>query len=51
MAALAASAGERSDRLSSLEAPDFALPDFAGRMRRLSDHRGKKVLLIAYASW
>jgi hypothetical protein len=51
VAALAASAAERSARLSSLEAPDFALPDFAGRMQRLSDHRGKKVLLIAYASW
>jgi hypothetical protein len=42
------------DRLASLrglEAPDFELPDFSGRMQRLSEHRGKKVLLIAYASW
>lgn len=38
-------------RLLSLEAPDFALPDLDGRMHRLSDHRGKKVLLIAWASW
>jgi hypothetical protein len=50
-AALAASAPERSERLASLEAPDFALPDLAGRVHRLSDHRGQKVLLIAYASW
>jgi hypothetical protein len=51
VAALAASAEERSARLASLEAPDFALPDLAGRVHRLSEHRGKKVLLVAYASW
>jgi hypothetical protein len=38
-------------RLRSLEAPDFALPDRAGRMHSLSDHRGKKVLLVSWASW
>ena len=32
-------------------APDFSLPDLAGRLHTLSDYRGKKVLLIAYASW
>jgi peroxiredoxin len=37
--------------MATLEAPDFTLPDLAGRMHTLSDHRGKKVLLIAYASW
>jgi hypothetical protein len=51
VAALAAPAAERAARLASLEAPDFALPDLAGRVHRLSEHRGKKVLLIAYASW
>ena len=51
VAALGASAGERAERLARLEAPDFALPDLAGRVHRLSEHRGKKVLLIAYASW
>jgi hypothetical protein len=50
-AALGASAAERADRLARLEAPDFALPDLAGRVHRLSEHRGKKVLLIACASW
>jgi hypothetical protein len=50
-AALGHSAGERGARLRSLEAPDFALPDLSGRLHRLSEHRGKKVLLIAYASW
>ena len=42
------------DRLSALDgalAPDFRLPDLAGRMHTLSEHRGKKALLIAYASW
>ncbi len=36
---------------ATLEAPDFELPDLSGKMHRLSQHRGKKVLLIAYASW
>jgi hypothetical protein len=51
VAALAVSAEERAQHLASLEAPDFELPDLAGRRHRLSEHRGKKVLLIAYASW
>ena len=50
-AALGTSAGERRRTLASLEAPDFTLPDLAGRRHTLSAHRGKKVLLIAYASW
>ena len=50
-AALGESAGDRASALRTLEAPDFTLPDLAGRMHTLSDHRGKKVLLIAYASW
>ena len=37
--------------LLRLEAPDFELPDLSGQSHRLSDHRGKKVLLVAYASW
>ncbi len=50
-AALGTAASERRARLLSLEAPEFTLPDLAGRLHSLSDHRGKKVLLIAYASW
>ena len=50
-AALGTAASERRARLLSLEAPDFTLPDLTGRLHSLSDHRGKKVLLIAYASW
>ncbi len=50
-AALGTAASERAQALATLEAPDFALPDLAGAQHRLSEHRGKKVLLIAYASW
>jgi hypothetical protein len=50
-AALGTAASERSAALASLEAPDFSLPDLAGRRHTLSEHRGKKALLIAYASW
>jgi hypothetical protein len=50
-AVLGASAAERAERLASLEAPDFTLPDLTGKLHSLSEQRGKKVLLIAYASW
>lgn len=33
------------------EAPDFELPDFEGKLHRLSDYRGQKVLLMTWASW
>ncbi len=45
------SAAERRRSLTSLDAPDFALPDLSGRMHSLSEHRGKKVLLASWASW
>ncbi len=48
---LAASSAERGARLASLEAPDFTLPDLGGALHSLSAQRGKKVLLVAYASW
>lgn len=31
--------------------PDFMLPSLDGGFGRLSDYRGKKVLLIHFASW
>lgn len=37
--------------LLRLEAPDFELPDLSGRRHRLTEQRGKKLLLIAWASW
>jgi hypothetical protein len=46
--------GLRADQrqgLASLDAPDFTLPDMNGRLHSLSDFRGKKVLLLTWASW
>ena len=40
-----------SSKLRSLEAPDFTLPDLDGKMHSLSDYRGRKVLLMSWASW
>jgi hypothetical protein len=51
VAYLAASAAERGAELATLRAPEFSLPDLGGPRHSLSDYRGKKVLLIAYASW
>ena len=31
--------------------PDFLLPSIEGGFGRLSDYRGKKVLLFNFASW
>lgn len=33
------------------EAPELALPDLAGRVHRLSELRGRKVVLVAWGSW
>jgi hypothetical protein len=37
--------------LESARAPELTLPDYQGREFRLSSLRGKKALLIAWASW
>lgn len=42
---------EQSGYLTSLEAPNFTLPDLNGRQHSLTDFRGKKVLLVTWASW
>ncbi|WP_267145172.1 ResA-like WAxxUGC motif-containing protein [Myxococcus qinghaiensis] len=44
-------AARRAAALTSLEAPDFTLPDLDGRLHRLSDYRGRKVFLVTWASW
>jgi hypothetical protein len=36
---------------NSRVAPDFAVPDRKGRVVHLTDFRGKKVLVITWASW
>jgi hypothetical protein len=46
--------GQRADQrqgLASLQAPNFTLPDMAGNIHSLGDFRGKKVLLVTWASW
>jgi hypothetical protein len=40
-----------ADRLRSLEAPDFTLTDMDGEPHTLSSFRGRKVFLLAWASW
>jgi len=42
---------EIGNRLRSLQAPDFTLPDLDANLHSLSDYRGKKVLLMSWASW
>lgn len=41
----------RGDFYRSRTAPDFAVPDRKGRTVHLSDFRGKKVLVVTWASW
>ena len=50
-ACLGVAADVRARRLASLDAPDFTLPDVNGQPHTLSAYRGKKVFLIAFASW
>ena len=48
---LGAGAEDRNAALAGLMAPDFTLPDLSGRPRTLSDLRGRKVLLVTWATW
>jgi hypothetical protein len=41
----------RGSFYNSRIAPDFAAPDRKGRVVHLSDFRGKKVLVVTWASW
>lgn len=50
-AALGESAHERTRAMRGGQAPDFTLPDLGGREHSLGDYRGRKALLIAWASW
>jgi AhpC/TSA family len=42
---------DQNGYIQSLVAPDFRLPDVNGKQHSLSDFRGKKVLLVTWASW
>lgn len=42
---------EWKSRLTSRWAPDFSLPDLAGRPHTLSELLGKKVFLLFWATW
>jgi hypothetical protein len=46
-----ARAAEQNGGLASFAAPNFTLPDLSGKLHSLSDFRGKKVLLVTWASW
>ena len=41
----------RTSFVRSAMAPDFELPNRDGELVRLSDFRGKKVLIVTWASW
>lgn len=51
IAVLAESAAARAESMASLEAPDFTLSDVNGEAHSLSDNRGKKRMLLTWASW
>src|SRR5216684_2072996 len=46
-----ARASDQNGYLTSLEAPNFTLPDLNGKLHSLADFRGQKVLLVTWASW
>lgn len=51
LAVLGTAASEASERMQSLRAPDFTLPDLDGDDVSLRDFAGRKRLLVAFASW
>lgn len=50
-AAQEAQTSDEQDPAAPVEAPDFELPDLDGKVHHLSDYRGNKVLLLAWASY
>jgi hypothetical protein len=51
IAAVALPAEQRARALNDLEAPTFTLADLDGRLHDLEEWRGRKKLLVAFASW
>jgi hypothetical protein len=49
--AVALDAEARRRALTALDAPSFTLDDLAGSPHRLEEWRGRKKLLVAFASW
>ncbi len=49
--AVALPADQRRQALRDRVAPNFALPDLQGELHSLEQWRGKKKLLVAFASW
>ena len=41
----------RSQAMASLEAPHVTLPDLSGELHSLTDYRGQKIFMVAWASW
>ncbi len=41
----------RSSFVNQAVAPDFSLPDIDGNTIKLSDFKGKKIMLLTWASW
>ena len=48
---LGEAANDRNEAMLSLEAPDFSLTDFNGKLHSLTYFRRNLVLLITWASW
>ena len=48
---LGEAAQDRNAAMAGLTAPDFTLPDLAGKPHTLSALRGKKIFLSTWASW
>ena len=49
--AVSVAGGDRALALRDRAAPDFELPHLDGATARLSDWRGRRRLLVAFASW